>query len=141
MNDRIRQFMNYKGLSSSGLADSIGVQRSNLTHVLNGRNKPSFPFISKLLETYPEINAKWLLLGQGDMLETTDQSPKPDLFANDTTTIKPQKEVTQPEIIKEEAKAPINNTLDAIVPTSTKEIERIVVFYSDNTFQSYNPSK
>ena len=60
--------MEYKGLSPSELADTIGVQRSNVTHVLHGRNNPSFPFISKLIETYPEINAKWLIIGEGDML-------------------------------------------------------------------------
>jgi len=71
MEERIKKFMEYKQISASELADNIGVQRSNVTHVLKARNKPSFQFIEKLLQIYPELNAKWLLLGTGPMVETT----------------------------------------------------------------------
>ncbi|MDO8928864.1 MAG: helix-turn-helix transcriptional regulator, partial [Bacteroidota bacterium] len=74
MEDRIKKFMEYKGISPSELADAIGVQRSNVTHVLKARNKPSFQFIEKLLQIYPEINAKWLLLGEGIMIEGVAKS-------------------------------------------------------------------
>ena len=74
MEERIKKFMDYKGLSPSELADSIGVQRSNVTHVLKNRNKPSFQFIEKMLQVYPELNAKWLLLGVGTMLENSSKN-------------------------------------------------------------------
>ena len=74
MEERIKKFMDYKGISPSELADAIGVQRSNVTHVLKARNKPSFQFIEKLLQIYPEINAKWLLLGEGNMVEGNSKS-------------------------------------------------------------------
>lgn len=145
MNDRIRQFMDYKHLTSSELADSIGIQRSNLTHVLNGRNKPSFPFISKLLETYPEINAKWLLLGQGEMLENSAAvSPEANLFSTfQKNTIPPEKEQKQAISIKEEEPVRYPNKAIPVIPNDidTKEVERIVVFYTNQTFKSYTPSK
>ena len=71
MEERIKKFMEYKGISPSEFADSIGVQRSNVTHVLKNRNKPSFQFIEKMLQIYPELNAKWLLLGKGNMIENS----------------------------------------------------------------------
>ena len=74
MEDRIRKFMEYKGITPSELADTIGVQRSNVTHVLKSRNKPSFQFIEKMLQVYPDLNAKWLLLGTGPMVESTVKS-------------------------------------------------------------------
>ena len=144
MNDRIRQFMDYKHLTSSELADSIGIQRSNLTHVLNGRNKPSFPFISKLLETYPEINAKWLLLGQGEMLENSAAvSPEANLFSTfQKKTIPSEKEQKQTISIKEEEPVRYPKAIPVIPnDNDTEEVERIVVFYTNQTFKSYTPSK
>ena len=140
MNDRIRQFMSYKGLTSSELADSIGIQRSNLTHVLNGRNKPSFPFISKLLETYPEIDAKWLLLGQGEMLEQSVTLQPSGLF---TAPDKPKESPASTQkapLLKEEEPVHYEKTA-AVIANNDKDVERIVVFYTDQTFKSYTPSK
>lgn len=158
MNNRIKQFMDYKALSSSELADSIGVQRSNVTHVLQGRNKPGFQFISKLLETYPEINAKWLITGKEDMLVG---APKPtvNLFSNgeQEQAELPPEETKLPEEPKvEKSVAPefelppveehINSTpetmeeVKSLIPPTGKAIERIVVFYADQTFKQYLPS-
>ncbi len=142
MNDRIRQFMSYKSLTSSELADNIGIQRSNLTHVLNGRNKPSFPFIAKLLETYPEINAKWLLLGQGNMIENDHVPESSDLFSEPVKPVEPPpvQAIHEPASMKEEEPAVYEKTANLLV-NNEKEVERIVVFFSDQTFKSYTPSK
>lgn len=64
MNSRIKNFMDHKGLSSSELADTIGVQRSNVTHVLHGRNKPSFQFISKIVGNLPGNQCQMVDYGQ-----------------------------------------------------------------------------
>lgn len=140
--------MDYKQISPSELADAIGVQRSNVTHVLQGRNKPGFQFISKLLETFPELNAKWLITGQGDMLVGSNGHPT-GLF----DTPKPPKEeqpvISNPpaEEKEPEKEAEIINTnktvpesVKSLIPPTTKEIERIVVFYTDQTFKQYLPS-
>jgi len=56
-----------KNISSSQLADEIGVQRSNISHILSGRNKPSLEFIKKILDRYKDINMEWLINGKGAM--------------------------------------------------------------------------
>ena len=149
MNNRIKQFMEYKGLSPSELADTIGVQRSNVTHVLHGRNNPSFPFISKLIETYPEINAKWLIIGEGEML-VVGAKPTSTLFTavpDEKKEIPAAPGVQEADIVspKEEPimKTPeIETPFFPNVPNSCeKEVERIVVFFSDQTFKQYTPSK
>lgn len=148
MNNRIRQFMDYKGLSSSELADSIGVQRSNVTHVLQGRNKPGFLFISKLLETYPDVNAKWLITGQGNMV-VGEPETHTDLFTTAQAQVEKEAEpvVTTTKSTNEEPVALINNVktdsdlVNTIVASNTQEIERIVIFYTDQTFKQYLPSK
>ena len=67
MKDRIIQFLKENNLTSTKFADVIGVQRSSISHLLSGRNKPSFDFIEKMLLSYPDINAQWLITGKGDM--------------------------------------------------------------------------
>lgn len=149
--------MEYMGISPSELADTIGVQRSNITHVLNGRNKPSFQFIEKMLQIYPELNAKWLLLGTGTMvdipvksrnlfdqeIETVFQSqPKIEKTIEKTISTE-QKPVQAPEIIS----TPISEKPNAVTSihdqifSSEKPIERLIVFYNDATFKVYNPSR
>jgi transcriptional regulator with XRE-family HTH domain len=166
MEDRIRKFMEYKGISPSELADAIGVQRSNVTHVLKARNKPSFQFIEKLLQIYPEINAKWLLLGEGIMIEGVAKSrtlfdpiPEPAIkpliqesFDNPNET----KRSLDPDIVKdlpspepkentlstpEQEKKVIENELYDSFFGSEKSIERLIVFFKDQTFKVYNPSR
>ncbi len=157
MEDRIKKFMEFKGISPSELADTIGVQRSNVTHVLKARNKPSFQFIEKLLQIYPELNAKWLLLGEGNMIEGASKSrtlfdsiPEPviDKISVDKK-IEPEiekdsassasKEIISPPIVQDK-KEPENELYDSFFG-SEKPIERLIVFFKDQTFKVYNPSR
>ena len=65
MEQRLQLFLQMEQLSQSQFADKMGIQRSGVTHLLSGRNKPSFEFISKMLLTFPTLNAEWLILGKG----------------------------------------------------------------------------
>lgn len=65
--------MGIEGLKSSVLADSIGVNRATISHILSGRNKPSIDFLEKLLNVYPNINANWLISGIGYMQDNMEQ--------------------------------------------------------------------
>jgi transcriptional regulator with XRE-family HTH domain len=67
MIDRITLLLKTKNITASQFADEVGVQRSSVSHVLSGRNKPSLDFIQKILKKYPEINPDWLLFGKGAM--------------------------------------------------------------------------
>jgi transcriptional regulator with XRE-family HTH domain len=69
MKDRITQFLKSEKISPAEFADKINVQRSSVSHVLNGRNYPSASFIQKMLSAYPQLNSRWLLLGEGTILE------------------------------------------------------------------------
>jgi len=157
MEDRIRKFMEYKGISPSELADTIGVQRSNVTHVLKNRNKPSFQFIEKMLQVYPDLNAKWLLLGTGPMVEApvksrtlfdqltepvTAQSPEPV-----TPEVKPTINEPAPIETKEIISSPpptekkiADNIIQDQFFSPEKPVERLIVFFKDQTFKVYYPS-
>lgn len=67
MRDRLQKFMDAEHLQASRLAEILGVQPATISHILNGRNRPSFEFIEKLLQRFPKINPDWLLLGKGGL--------------------------------------------------------------------------
>lgn len=158
MEERIRKFMEYKGITPSELADSIGVQRSNVTHVLKARNKPSFQFIEKMLQIYPELNAKWLLLGTGNMVDISlksrtlfDQVTEP---TNSVPILKAEKPEEKPQNPDQKPIEPVEMIVPPVTekkaPTdelqnqffsSEKPIERLIVFFNDQTFKVYNPSR
>ena len=153
--------MNLRGISASEFADTIGVQRSNVTHVLHERNKPGLQFIIKILEAFPEINAKWLLTGEGEMLEKDKDSSLREnlLFQNsdnkdntdnnlpknsEINVSENQKSFSnENELIKN---FPLSENKDSFAPSvfdkkeKPRSVEQIVVFYSDNTCKTYKPS-
>ena len=67
MKDRILQFLSAESISPAEFADKIGVQRSSMSHILNGRNYPSASFLQKMLQVYPDLNPRWLMIGDGSL--------------------------------------------------------------------------
>jgi len=67
MEAKLRQLMKHEGINSTRLADILGIQASGISHIMSGRNKPSFDFLLKLLQRFPQINPDWLLLDKGPM--------------------------------------------------------------------------
>ena len=61
--DRVKLIIKANNESSSSFADKIDIKRSNLSHVLSGRNKPSLDFLAKIIDNYPKVNASWLITG------------------------------------------------------------------------------
>ena len=125
MIDRISLILKTKNLSPSLFADEIQVQRSSVSHVLSGRNKPSLDFVLKILSTYPEVSSDWLMFGKGQMLKQTDNEQK--VFNEDKMEKVSQLELKE-EIPKEMLpvqSVPVENNKKEIQP---EEIEKIVRF-------------
>jgi transcriptional regulator with XRE-family HTH domain len=86
MIERIREVINYSQLSAASFADTIGISRSGLTHLLTGRNQPSLDVAKKILAKYPEISTEWLIMGMGEMMrpeaeatpEVNTPAPEPE---------------------------------------------------------------
>jgi transcriptional regulator with XRE-family HTH domain len=62
---RLQKIITFYSLSAATFADKIGVQRSSISHILSGRNRPSLEFVMKVLSSFPEVNLYWLLNGTG----------------------------------------------------------------------------
>lgn len=123
MKDRIKSYMDYKGISAGELSLSLDVQRSNISHILNGRNMPGAAFIEKLLLKYPDLDARWLLTGLGEMIQENTENEKtvnPMVLSYDNTINTEEKKI----------KPVISNSVD-------KRVEKIVLLYNDGTFIDY----
>lgn len=77
MEERIRIIMEEEQLTASKFAEAIGVQRSSISHILSGRNKPSLELINKILDRFNDLNTDWLLLGKGPMKHQADAPAAP----------------------------------------------------------------
>jgi DNA-binding XRE family transcriptional regulator len=142
MKNRIVQLINSEGLTSSKFADTIGVQRSSISHILSGRNNPSLDFVQKILNSFSNIDPNWLISGMGSMYKSDDA---PSLFQEAKTEQVVVENQTNhpPKLNKEPSAIPPLNTepmLEMSAFASGKKIEKVVVFYTDKTFREYDPS-
>jgi len=145
MKERLLKIITAEGLTPALLADIMGVQRSGISHILSGRNYPSFDFLQKLLIHFPKLNAEWLILEQGSMYKLTD-SDTPDLFPSSEPVEKTPLSPTLPEkpqILSsvEDHKKKLPDVAPEILPPTEpkKTIEKMVVLYNDKTFATYFP--
>ncbi|MCX6273232.1 MAG: helix-turn-helix domain-containing protein [Bacteroidetes bacterium] len=112
MVDRIALLLKSKNITASQFADEIGVQRSSISHVLSGRNKPSLEFIQKILKRYSEINPDWLLFGKGPM------NMEFNLFSDTNESVPLKEELISKALQKQE-------TLLRSVPEEKIEVQEI----------------
>lgn len=148
---RLEIILEYYGLNASSFADRIGVQRSSLSHLLSGRNKPSLDFILKILDVFPDVDLYWILNGKGTFPKNTEQVNTKE---NTEEEVEKQRSITplNNEIIPENLSSEIKN-MNSISALETKkmesqnsakeatssEIDKIVIFYKNGTFKSYVP--
>jgi transcriptional regulator with XRE-family HTH domain len=168
MKDRLLKFLNKEELSSARFAETIGVQPSSVSHILSGRNKPGFDFITKILTSYPALNADWLIMGKGSMFKS-DQGQR-DLFSDNynretgTGSLVTGKNIQgSPEnesdasderedtgildtfVKKDQSsgdyKGEFNKISEVTDVIRNRKIEKIMVLYSDQTFSEYTPAR
>lgn len=146
---RLELILEYYGLNASAFADKIGVQRSSLSHLLSGRNKPSLDFILKILEIFPDIDLYWILNGKGSfpkkivevspIIATQNTSPTstPILNNQEATDLFSAAASTVPSNSTAITKTIVNEKIT--IPTTSNEIDKIVIFYKNGTFKDYKP--
>lgn len=131
---RLQKVIEYYGESASSFAEKIGVQRSSISHILSGRNKPSLEFVLKVLSSFPEVELYWLLNGKGNF-----PAEKNAVEVKSEIPPRPESKNLFSEV---EEKTPETNStsISQIQQHSKKEIERIVIFYKDGSFQNFENS-
>jgi transcriptional regulator with XRE-family HTH domain len=130
ISDRIKTVLTYYGLNSGEFASKLDIQKSSVSHLLSGRNKPSFVFLSKFVKVFPEIDIKWLLSGEGNMLENSaEKVMKTDKENNtDEQPEKTEKRSVEQKTLKQAAE------ITSVVSTN-KEVAQIIMIFNDDTFK------
>jgi hypothetical protein len=146
--------MSEKGIATpSSFAGIIKVNPATITHILNSRNNISLEVVKKILHTFPDINSDWLLSGTEPMfknektfLTSTPSSKVGDLFENQVVESTVRPDISEYSL-KNEVEKPKNTPLfiekqeiksEKII---AKKIDKIMIFYSDNTFTSFSPEQ
>ena len=117
---RLQKILDYYGVSATAFSEEINFNRSTISHLLSGRNKPSLEFVMKVLQKYPEVELYWLLNGKGEF-PSKKKSASPPIS---------------------EFKKTRENEIEATLTENTSQhfdkiIDRIVIFYKDGSFKAY----
>ena len=115
MNRRLLQFLQAQNITQTQFADTLSVARGSVSHILAGRNKSGYDFLESLLLHYPSLNMEWLLTGKGKMYK--DPAVEED-YDSLQGQLFPQKASSQ-----------------------GRQIDRILVFYTDNTYEEFHTSE
>jgi transcriptional regulator with XRE-family HTH domain len=164
INDKIKQILIDKNLTPSYFADEIGVQRSSISHILSGRNRPSFDIIQKIIRRFPELGYEWIMEEehqanpssiQGNYSNRGNASrlnldrygssePLPLSYAPPTSNIRSQRNEIPPVMPTPlpPNEQPVSNTAQQPTPNggAEKKVERILIFYTDGSFREYAPT-
>jgi len=149
---RLEIILDYYSLNASSFADKIGVQRSSLSHLLSGRNKPSLDFILKILDIFPDVDLYWVLNGTGTFPKSESEnninisSPAPivdtpimETKIEQATDIFSETLPDKKNLVEEKQPTSFSNTQNLVLPKNNSEIDRIVIFYKNGTFRTYSP--
>lgn len=131
LNEKIKDILSIKNLSPSRFADEIGVQRSSISHILSGRNKPSLDIIQKINRRFPDLGTHWFMDEKPASEEKTISSTPLSSQQNEPSLTRSTKipgTIANPNPPHQEA-------------VTGKEIEKILVFYKDKTFSEYRPAQ
>lgn len=153
INDKIKHILIDKNITPSYFADEIGVQRSSISHILSGRNRPSFDIIQKIIRRFPDLGYEWIM---------EDNSHKPSATSANYTNRESSARLSIPnryssvEAVRTDYGASSRKSRsEPVMPTSTtvadspadfanntreRKVERILIFYTDGSFREYTSS-
>ncbi|MBE7630440.1 helix-turn-helix domain-containing protein [Tenacibaculum piscium] len=136
---RLKKIISHYNLTSSTFADAINVQRSSISHLLSGRNKPSLDFVMKTINKFPEVDLYWFLYGEGTFPKI---EPEEEIVAEEETSTKEiiQEEKTEisPTLFSTSTTSIENNSKNEPNNSGNKKLVKIVLLYDDGSFNEFN---
>lgn len=138
--DRLRLVMNRHQVNSTQLAHKLGIQPSGVSHLLSGRNKPSLDFLQKLVAEFDDIDLNWLVAGTKFERSNAKETTPPITNVINPVVLHSDQNDTDVNLTKPSTSA--QQVVESGMKTAVKDgkkIDRIVLFYSDGTFETYQP--
>ena len=148
MREKLQKLMSTEQLTSSRFAELLGIQPSGVSHLLGGRNKPSFDLVQKILRRFPHINPDWLILDSEQMYRTDadnlSASTNSAENASPEMAVNGENNSTVQNIAFSESSqmsAPGVEQMMARAATTHKNVKRVIVLFDDHTFESFEMSR
>lgn len=137
---KLEILLDYYSLNASAFADKIGVQRSSLSHLLSGRNKPSLDFIMKIVESFPEVDLYWFLMNIGTFPKDEKKKVLVEKHSHPIVEklVENENEFDNKSSNNDASQSPRIPKNEVSISTDS-DIEKIVVFFVDGTFKNYQP--
>lgn len=131
MDKRLQQFLSAENITQSQFADSIGVAKASVSHILAGRNKPGFEFIEGMARRYPDLSLEWLITGKGKMYKSQQEvsNPLPSSTVQEEETLFPMTSKAS------EASSEVPENSKSERNSGRPVVSRILVLYDDGTYK------
>ena len=142
MKEKLEYLLREKQLTATSLARLLEIQPSGISHIMSGRNKPSFDLVVKILSAFPDINPDWLLLDSDEVYRRNEAPASSVLFGFDDLgsenepSLGLEKNIEFSEGKTEVQNLPMQNFSSE--RNSGKAVDRIVILYADGTFESFS---
>ena len=136
MNTRLKQFLSAENITQAQFADTINVVRASVSHVLSGRNNPSYEFIRSIMLKYPNLNIEWLMFGKGKMYKDAVDPTQTQKI--DDNILFPEFEEDQLPVQYASDEAPIETvTLDKEqkVIINQRKVSKVIILFDDGSYQ------
>ncbi len=132
---RLTKILEHYQMTAAEFADKLGIQKSSISHLLSGRNKPSFSFLEKMAHTFPEINLTWFITGDGDIFNRSNIKPE---YSN----LRQEKNDLNNSSLKQNAvpSTPTHKKLTNDLSTIASSPEQIIFIFGNDTFKILNKS-
>ena len=135
-------------------ADYIGLAPATLSSIFNGRTRPTLNAVEALKKKIPNISTDWLMFGSGEMYLSAEnsesQTSQSGQFAEQSML-----DFDQPSSPTPQNLSPTSQNVYSVKPTRLetvreelktidkpqRRIKEIRVFYDDQTWETFEPSK
>ena len=148
MREKLQKLMTDEHLTSSRFAELLGIQPSGVSHLLGGRNKPSFDLVQKILRRFPHINPDWLILDSEQMYRTEKDEPTQSVILSENESgemaVNAEKNYATQNIALSESSQTTPSGVEQMMARSTtshKNVKRVIVLFDDHTFESFEMSR
>ena len=143
MKEKLNILLREKGHTATSLARLLEIQPSAISHILSGRNKPSFDLVVKILRLFPDINPDWLLLDGSAIFRSAPSSDSPmasvtPAAVSSSAELRFDDELNIESTARENAEKNVHSSFFQNFAKGGKRIERVIILYSDRSFESYS---
>ena len=161
--ERLLKLIADNNMSAKQFAAEVGIQAGTISNIVNGRNNPSLDVMQRVLNRFRTLSSDWLILGVGNMYRTEGGKENRENGEAKDQQLQQQQEIpgigdaiVSPQQHSIESPSPLSRAQAISAPTISREmqplastkkqqtapmeqpaakrIERIIVFYSDGTF-------